>query len=142
MKIVEKKIESIKQARNNAIASITPATFKNELLSLNNIRTGFLYKSRKSTKTLLNHCYNEAAIETAMHVVNHLDKLEFVRSSYLGEGKDMKDATEREKIQKKSDRGVIQYNVYLYEYKGRRWVIKTKEYWDGQEKLYSFTKKP
>lgn len=136
------KTESIKQARYSAIASITPETFKNELLSLDNIKTSSLYKNRKSAKNLLRHCNNEAEIDAAMYIVDHLDKLEFVRSSYLGEGKNLKDPNERGKLQKKINRGVIQYNIYLYKYNGRRWVIKTEEYWDGQEKLYSFTKKP
>ena len=111
-------------------------------MGLENIKTGFLYKSRKSIKTLLHHSRNVAEIETAMSIIEHLDKLEFVRTSYLGEGKNLKDPIEQQKIQKKIDRGVVGYNIYYYRYNGRRWVVKTEVHWDGQETLYSFTKKP
>lgn len=139
---IRKKQENIKTTRYNIIHSITEATFKNELLTLNNIETGLLYNCRKSTKTLLSHSYNEAEIEVAMSVVKHLDKLEYVRHSYLGEGKNPKDSNDKTNIKKKIEKGVIYYNIYFYEYKGRRWVIKTEVYYNRQEKLYSFTKKP
>ena len=77
-----------------------------------------------------------------MSLIEHLDELEFVRTSYLGQGKKLKDPEEQQKIQKKIDRGVIGYNIYYYRYNGRRWVIKTEVHWDDQETLYSFTKKP
>ena len=134
--------EATSTARNNAINSISDGTFKNELLGLENIETGFLYKSRKSVKNLLHHSINVAEIETAMSLIDHLDKLEFVRNSYLGEGKNLKDPIEQQKIQKKIDRGIIGYNIYYYKYNGRRWCVKTEVSYRGDETLYSFTKKP
>ena len=111
-------------------------------MGLENIKTGFIYKSRKSVKTLLHHSCNVAEIETAMSIIEHLDKLEFVRTSYLGEGKNLKDPMEQQKIQKKIDRGVVGYNIYYYRNNGRRWVVKTEVSYRGDETLYSFTKKP
>lgn len=35
---------------------------------------------------------------------------------------------------------IAKYNIYFYPYNGRRWVIKTEVYWDGQEMLYAFKK--
>jgi SPP1 gp7 family putative phage head morphogenesis protein len=137
-----KAVKAISIARNKAISSISDGTFKNELLGLGNIKTGFLYKSRKSIKTLLHHSRNVAEIETAMSIIDHLDKLEFVRTSYLGEGKNLKDPIEQQKIQKKIDRGVVGYNIYYYRYHDRRWVVKTEVSYRGDETLYSFTKKP
>ena len=96
----------------------------------------------KSVKTLLHHSINVAEIDTAMSLIEHLDELEFVRTSHLGEGKNLKDPIEQQKIQKKIDRGVVEYNIYYYRYNGRRWVIKTEVRYDGEESLYSFTKKP
>jgi len=138
----KRKKESIKTTRNNVMAAINKDTFENELFGLGNIRTGFLYSNRGSLKNLLKHSYTEAEIETAISAAHHLDKLKFVRSSYVGEGKDMKDPLVQAQIKRKKAEGIIQYNIYFYEYKGRRWCIKTEEYWDGQERLYSFTKKP
>lgn len=135
------KIETLVQAKHNAIATIKES-FKNELLGLDNIESGFIYKSRRSIKNLLAHSYNEEEIDAAMSVSNNLDKLKFIRSSYVGEGKNLKDPVEREKLKKKTDRGIVKYNIYYYPYNGRRWVIKTEVYWDGQEMLYAFTKKP
>ena len=90
----------------------------------------------------MHHSINVAEIETAMSLIEHLDKLEFVRNSYLGEGKNLKDPIEQQKIQKKIDRGVIGYNIYYYRYNGRRWCVKTEISYRGDETLYSFTKKP
>lgn len=133
-----KKIDALNAQRDNVINSVT----KNELLGLENIKTGFLYKSRKKVKVFLNHCYNNAEIETAESIIKNPDKLEFVRISPLGEGKKLKDPSEQEKLKNKVKRGIIQYHIYYYQYKGRRWCVKTEVRYDGEETLYSFTKKP
>ena len=133
-----KKIDALKAQRDNVINSVT----KNELLGLENIKTGFLYKSRKKVKVFLNHCYNNAEIETAESIIKNPDKLEFVRISPLGEGKKLKDPSEQDKLKNKVKRGIIQYHIYYYQYKGRRWCVKTEVRYDGEETLYSFTKKP
>ncbi|MBO7438259.1 MAG: minor capsid protein [Bacteroidales bacterium] len=133
-----KKIDALNAQRDNVINSVT----KNELLGLENIKTGFLYKSRKKVKVFLNHCYNNAEIETAESIIKNPDKLEFVRISPLGEGKKLKDPSEQDKLKNKVKRGIIQYHIYYYQYKGRRWCVKTEVRYDGEETLYSFTKKP
>lgn len=133
-----KKIEALNTARDNVVDSIK----KCELLGLDNLQTGFLYTSKKTAKVFLKHCYNNAEIETAASVLAHPDKLKFVRISHIGEGKNLKDPSEQEKLKKKIKRGIVQYHIYFYEYKGRRWCIKTEVKCNGEESLYSFTKKP
>lgn len=139
---VRKKTEAVKKARRTALQSITSNTLKNELVALDNIHSGFVYNDRKSLKTLLKHSFTEDDINAAMSIPYHLNELKFIRTSYLGEGKDMKDQEVKKNIANKIKRGVIQYNIYSYSYNGKRWLVKMEVRFDGKEYLYSFTKKP
>lgn len=139
----KQKTETIKSTRKDAIKNVSDIPPNQELLVLDNIKTGFLFHNKNTITTLLHHSFTLKEIDTALSLVNHLDELEFIRISPLGEGKNLKDPEERERLKKKiKERGVIQYHIYFYKYKGRRWVIKTEVRYDGTESLYSFTKKP
>ncbi len=104
-----KRIEALNTARDNVVNSVTKA----ELIGLGNLRTGFLYTSRKTVKVFIKHCYNNTEIETAESIIKNPDKLEFVRISPLGEGKNLKDRSEQEKLKNKVKRGIIQYHIYF-----------------------------
>jgi hypothetical protein len=45
-------------------------------------------------------------------------------------------------LAKKKEAGIVQFNIYEYRHKSKTFYVKTAQYKDGFEMLYSFTKKP
>ncbi len=136
-----KEKQQIYKSRSNAIKNISTVCPENREEHHENLFTGNFYNSKSGLKTLLHHCFSLKEIEVANSLPIHIDELVFVRNSYLGEGKDMKDPKVKENIRKKVERKVIQYNIYRYKYDEKTWLIKLEERANGEETLYAITKK-
>lgn len=71
----------------------------------------------------------------------HASKLNFVRKSPLGEGKDMTNPKDVTNILRKRDRGVTHYNVYELVLGTEVWEVKTEVYKNKAEAVYNLYKK-
>ena len=70
----------------------------------------------------------------------YLDRLEFVRLSPLGEGKDMTDPKDVGNIEKKKKRGVTGYNVYKINDGVNEWLVKMEISKGRMETVYHVKK--
>jgi hypothetical protein len=83
------------------------------------------------------HAYCAAELEMFKWVPKNLEKLQFVRVSPLGEGKDLNNERNRKNIENKQNRGVTAYNIYEVERYGVTWFLKFEVVNDKAETLYS-----
>lgn len=111
----------------------------NNLDSFNNLRTQNLLRSDKVLQRLLWHSFTLQEISAAKYIWNNPSGLEFVRESKLGEVKDMTKESDKANVNTKKRRGVKTYNVYSFNYQGKRWLIKLEQHKKGFEQFYSFT---
>lgn len=103
---------------------------------LNNIKSGRLFHSANSRKSLIKHAHTNEALEAAEYAWNNPHELKFKRKSPLGEGKNTKDPKDAANIKAKQRRGVKNYNIYEITYKGKTWKVGLEEYKSGFEKFY------
>lgn len=129
----------IVELRNEALNSSGRFTIKDKV-NLNNLATKELSLKKKSLKRTLSHCFNDEEIEALEYIWNNPDKLNYIRKSALGEGKDMLIKKNIDNVNKKIDRKIVSYHIYSFEYKNKIYYIKTEEHLNGFEQLYSFTK--
>ena len=88
----------------------------------------------------MSHCFNEDEINALEYIWNNPNKLNYIRRSPLGEGKDMSLQKNIDNIKKKQGRKVVDFHIYSFEYKNKIYYIKTEEHLHGFEQFYSFTK--
>lgn len=100
------------------------------------LTTGRLHKSGKSRQRLLTHLHHDYDVEAAVYIWSHPEILEFVGISPLGEGKDMSLQKNIDNIRKKKERGVVEYLVYRFRYKGRSYIAKLERLKYGFEQFY------
>lgn len=125
---------------------------RKELLNTKTVKTQPLAQPSEGvvTKKLLrsssvldrfrSHCYNKEEVEAAKYIWENPDKMRFIRKSPLGEGKNMEDPYDMKNIQKKKDRGVKEYMIYEFDYKGKTYTLKTELHEKGFEQFYSMVK--
>ena len=106
-----------------------------------NLRTGKYYQKRKSYKRGISHAYNMEELNMYDWIPNNINRLRFQRVSELGEGKDMANERDRANVQKKADRGVSRYNVYIVNDGLSDWIVKTETLRNKAETLYHVMKK-
>ncbi len=58
-----------------------------------------------------------------INIIEHSEKLTFVREDNLGERKNMNDPKDVQNIERKRRRGVLSYTVYSYENEQGKWKI-------------------
>lgn len=108
---------------------------------LPNLGTGVLYQTRASFKRGINHAWNIEEMEMFVDINTHASKLNFVRKSPLGEGKDMTNPKDVANVLRKRDRGVTHYNVYELVLGTEVWEVKTEVYKNKAEAVYNLYKK-
>jgi hypothetical protein len=106
-------------------------------LKSSNLQTGRYYTSGNALSRGAHHAYCAAELEMFKWVPKNLEKLQFVRVSPLGEGKDSNDERDRKNIEKKQNRGVTAYNIYEVERYGVTWFLKFEVVNHNAETLYS-----
>ncbi len=103
--------------------------------------TGILHRTGKSQQRFLKHLHHDYEVDAGVFVWNNPEKMEFVRISPLGEGKDLTKQEDIENIQRKKDRGVVEYLVYKCRFGMRNYLIKTEKLIHGNEQFYSLVEK-
>lgn len=106
-------------------------------LESSNLQTGRYYTSGNALSRGAHHAYCAAELEMFKWVPKNLEKLQFVRVSPLGEGKDLNDERNRKNIENKRNRGVTAYNIYEVERYGVTWFLKFEVVNHNAETLYS-----
>ncbi|MDR1591457.1 MAG: hypothetical protein LBS16_01025 [Prevotellaceae bacterium] len=136
------KIKSFVNAKKSALQKVKKHT--NESIIATNLQTGVLWNSKAGLKDILNHSVTTEELKTALQLSKNIDKFKFIRISPLGEGKDLFNPLDVINISKKRDRGIVQFNLYEVEIKGKTYYIKTAQNrkHGGYEELYTYTKKP
>ena len=96
-----------KSAQDKAYAKLN--NFKPRTIQTNALKTGVFEDNKEGFRRLLSHCYDEDTIRAAMALRKKISKLNFVRDSKLGEGKDMTNPKHRKNLRKKNHVRVIIY---------------------------------
>ena len=108
---------------------------------ISTLATGRLHKSGKSRYRLMQHLHHDYDVEAAVYIWSHPEVLKFVGVSPLGEGKDMSIQKNIDNIRKKKKRGVVEYLVYEFHYKGKTFIAKLERLKYGMEQFYSIQEK-
>lgn len=101
-----------------------------------NFITGRIKLTKESIKNYLAHA---RALETKVLITTFKDNqhlFQFKERRELGEGKDLSVKKNRDNISKKMRRGVTNYNVYHYRYKGQNWIIGMENILNEYEQPY------
>ncbi len=122
------KKQEVKQ--NNLMPAQPDRTFTN-------LTTGTIHQTGKARNRFLKHLHHDYDVDAAIHIWEHLEKLNYVRISPLGEDKDMTLQKNIDNVQNKRERGVIEYVIYRFTYNGRTFLAKTEKLKHGNEQLYS-----
>ena len=107
-----------------------------DLVGHPNLHTGFIRKSGQSRKDLLAHVMRSRELMASEYVWRNPSVLRYVKTSQLGEGKDMTLQRNIDNIQKKREKGITNFVVYKFDYKGKAWTVKTAQHRRGYETLY------
>ena len=83
---------------------------------------------------------SEEEIDAIKYVWSNPHKMERVRISPLGEGKDLRSQKDIKNLENKKKRGIVRYNVYKFEYKNKTYHLKLEEHRAGFEQMYPLTK--
>jgi hypothetical protein len=136
------KTISFVRAKNNAIQKIKK--YINKSIPATNLQTDNLWNSKWGIKAILNHSISNDEIKAAMALPKNIDKLKFIESSPLGEGKDLNNPVDAKNVAEKRRRGITHFNLYEYSYKGKTYYVKLAKNrkHGGFEELYTFTAKP
>lgn len=133
------KLEVIKERKRLLVSDSLAVT--SEFSNFDNVRTGRILKSKKTLKRLLNHCFSLDELDAAKYLWTNPDKLQYVRNSPMGEGKDMDDPATKKNIDKKKERGITSYNLYAMNFNGRTWDVKLEVHEKGFEQPYFLKEK-
>lgn len=113
-----------------------PVSEKQECL---NVKTHYIENKGKARKFFIDHCRNKEELDAAEFIWNNPQCLEFVKSSKLGEVKDMTNEKVQKNIAKKEKRKVLSYNLYQFDYNKKKWRVKIEVY-ENCERFYSIVK--
>ncbi len=105
------------------------------------LKTGKYFQSREALKLGLSHAHSSEEVAAFSWIPNHLDDLQFVRFSPLGEVKDLSSEKDIKNINKKKKRNATGYNIYHININGEIWQLKTEIRGDNRETLYIAFKK-
>ena len=112
---------------------------------LTNLSTGKLITNRVSKENFTDHVYSLEEKEACKFIWNNPDKLQYVRQSTFGEGKDMTSEKAIKNLSNKESRGVKWYNSYSFEYNGKTYYVKLEQVEKNgvmKEQFYSLTLRP
>ena len=121
-----------RNAQNNA---------KSVICEAQNLETGTLWQTRKAMQRAYGHAFSLEELRMYDLVLINLNKLEHIRFSHLGEGKNLNDEKDLKNINKKKDRGVTGYNIYSFLHNNEIWEVKTEIYKNSNEAIYHIRKK-
>ena len=102
-----------------------------------NLITGTIHQTGKARNRLMKHLHHDYDVDAAIYMWEHIEDLEYIRVSTLGEGKDMTLQENIDNIQRKRDRHVEDYVIYRLRYRGKNFLVKTERLSYGNEQLYS-----
>ncbi len=88
--------------------------------------TGKLKLTPESLKLCLKGYAHTPSLDSKyclLKAIQNPNKLQHRDYKALGEGKDLSNPIDKKNVEKKADRGVTGYNYYLFEYKGKTWVL-------------------
>lgn len=103
--------------------------------------SGVLNRTKKVRNRLLKHCRHDYDVDAAVFIWNNPQKLVFDGTSPIGEGKDLNDPEVQANIQRKKDRGVVEYMKYHFQYGGKIFLVKLEKCKKGYEQFYSIMEK-
>jgi len=108
-----------------------------ENVTYSNLTTNLFYQTRTSLKRAFYHVRTVEEATMMKKIISDIISLNYIRSSELGEGKDMSNENNRKNIEKKERRGVTRYHVYHYkDDRDNLWEVKTEEWRGKAETLY------
>lgn len=113
-----------------------PISEKQEYL---NVQTHYIENKGRARKFFIDHCRSKEELAAAEFIWNNPQHLEFVKSSKLGEGKDMTTERAQKNIAGKEKRKVLSYNLYQFDYNKKKWKVKVEVY-ENSERFYSIVK--
>ena len=113
-----------------------PISEKQECL---NMQTHYIENKGKARKFFIDHCRSKEELAAAEFIWNNPQHLEFMKSSKLGEGKDMTTERAQKNIAGKEKRKVLSYNLYQFDYNRKKWKVKVEVY-ENSERFYSIVK--
>lgn len=102
-----------------------------------NLITGVVHQTGKARNRFMKHLHHDYDVDAAIYMWEHIEDLEYIRVSTLGEGKDMTLQENIDNVQHKRDRHVEDYVIYRLKYRGRNFLIKTERLTYGIEQPYS-----
>ena len=105
------------------------------------LKTGKYFQSKGALKLGLSHAHSSEEVAAFSWIPNHLDNLQFVRFSPLGEVKDLSSEKDIRNINKKKKRNATGYNIYNINIDGEIWQLKTEVRGGSRETLYIAFKK-
>jgi hypothetical protein len=104
--------------------------------------TGSLNRTNKVRDALLKHCHHDYDVDAAVYIWNNPAEMKFVRTSPLGEGKDMTLQRNIDNIKKKKEKlHFVEFKQYDFDYKGRTFEVKLALCKKGYEQFYSLYEK-
>ena len=108
----------------------------------NAVVTGSLNRTNKVRDALLKHCHHDYDVDAAVYIWNNPAEMKFVRTSPLGEGKDMTLQRNIDNIKKKKEKlHFVEFKQYDFDYKGRTFEVKLALCKKGYEQFYSLYEK-
>lgn len=110
-----------------------------ETKEVKSTKMGIMLQSRSVLGRFLDHCRDVVELDAAQYIWKHPDKLQFKKPSPFGEVK-TNSKKDKRNLDKKKGRGVTDYNLYTFTYKGKTWKVKTEVHRNGFEQLYSIVK--
>lgn len=106
------------------------------------VQKGALNRTMKVRNKLFTHCHHDYDVNAAIFIWNNPQKLRFVRSCELGEGKDMSIPKNQENIRKKREEyHFVYFNQYEFQYNKRTFIVKTAVCEEDYEQFYSLYEK-
>jgi hypothetical protein len=113
----------------------------NEHQHIQNIKTKDLYLGKKPLRRIINHCENVGEIDALKYIWHNMGTLRYRRTRALGDNKDLNVAKDSKNLQKKVDRGVVEYIEYEFDYNGATWLLGMERHRANFEQPYYIYKK-
>lgn len=106
------------------------------------VESGMINRTNKVRNTFLKHCHHDYDVDAAVHIWNNPTDMRFVRTSPLGEGKDMSLPKNQANIEKKRQKlHFVEFKQYEFDYQGRTFEVKLALCEHGYEQFYSLKEK-
>ena len=134
--ITKQPIDNAANARKQDVREndLMPAMPDREFV---NLITGTIHQTGKARNRLMKHLHHDYDVDAAIYMWEHIEDLEYIRVSTLGEGKDMTLQENIDNVQRKRDRHVEDYIIYRLKFGGRNFLVKTERLTYGNEQPYS-----